>query len=484
MHRFMACLALVLASAAATQCWGQLNSDNPSVVLVESVSSMPNPYQPWEPLPEQSIEAAGFVVDEHRVVTASQVARDAITLTVMSAKTGDPVPATVAFVDERLGLALLEIQDEAFKQEHAPLQLADHLPDDGADAEVFTYSRSRRSTVAHSAEVSGMEFGSVYLSIQGLKIELSPPLPEPQRGSPVVVDGACVGMIIEAADKAFALSSIEIARFMVDASDGSIEGKPYLDVEVAQSRNPHRRSFLQMDEAMTGLTVLEASEASGLLPWDVITQIAGIDIDNSGRLTLDGRTWPWQFAIEHFADTDNTIELQIFRGGEALELDAHLTTASRWVLGRPHHWKPEYFIHGPFVFTGAAYPHTRLVDDDRWHRSLSHRVNPLLSRREDRPRFLGEELVILASQPFAHPIMWGYETVGATFHLEAVNGVPVRNLRHAHTLITQCRDEFIELQFSDERMDNRVVFRTEALWDATDEILDAHRIERDESWND
>jgi hypothetical protein len=95
--------------------------------------------------------------------------------------------------------------------------------------------------------------------------------------------------------------------------------------------------------------------------------------------------------------------------------------------------------------------------------------SPLLSRLADPPAFEGEELVVIPSPLFAHPIIKGYShpTGCVVTH---VNGTAVKNLIHLIELLRDAQDEYVEFRFDRQAMET-IVFRRTELAAATEEIL-------------
>src|SRR5439155_459715 len=67
---------------------------------------------------------------------------------------------------------------------------------------------------------------------------------------------------------------------------------------------------------------------------------------------------------------------------------------------------------------------------------------PVVTRRYDRMRFPGEELVVVTAPMFHHKIAKGYaDPVGRV--VQEVNGTKIKNLRHVVEVLRDATDEFL-----------------------------------------
>ena len=95
--------------------------------------------------------------------------------------------------------------------------------------------------------------------------------------------------------------------------------------------------------------------------------------------------------------------------------------------------------------------------------------SPLVTRRGDKPRFDGEELVIVASPMFPHRLAMGYSTRSPRSSRRST-ACRIKNLRHLVETLRDAKDKFIDDQLRRPGPETIVFDRQEVL-DATDEIL-------------
>jgi hypothetical protein len=94
--------------------------------------------------------------------------------------------------------------------------------------------------------------------------------------------------------------------------------------------------------------------------------------------------------------------------------------------------------------------------------------SPLLHRVYDKPDEPGEQIVVIATRLFPHPIIKGYENrpLGVVAEL---NDKPVKNLRSLAEMLRDCEDEFLRFEMADRS--ESLVFRRDEFEAATEEIL-------------
>ena len=95
--------------------------------------------------------------------------------------------------------------------------------------------------------------------------------------------------------------------------------------------------------------------------------------------------------------------------------------------------------------------------------------SPLINRMLDSPAFPGEELVVVPAPFLPHRLAKGYDSPQGAV-VKTINGVAVKNLRHAVELLRDAKGEFISIDF-DRRNGEAIVFSRKELDAATEELL-------------
>ena len=96
--------------------------------------------------------------------------------------------------------------------------------------------------------------------------------------------------------------------------------------------------------------------------------------------------------------------------------------------------------------------------------------SPLVTRRGDRPRFAGEELVVVSTQQMIpHKLGKGYSSPFGKV-VKEVNGTRIKNLRHLVETLRDCKEKFVAISF-DDRGSETIVFDRQEAEDAIEDLL-------------
>jgi hypothetical protein len=104
------------------------------------------------------------------------------------------------------------------------------------------------------------------------------------------------------------------------------------------------------------------------------------------------------------------------------------------------------------------------------------RNSPLTTRRSDRARFLGEELVVVTAHLLRTRMTKGYADPFGELVSE-VNGTKVKNLAHLVDLIRSCNDEYLTFRFAEDYAE-ALVFRRQVMLEATASLMSENGISR------
>jgi PDZ domain len=137
---------------------------------------------------------------------------------------------------------------------------------------------------------------------------------------------------------------------------------------------------------------------------------------------------------------------------------------------------PRYFILGPLVFSQATQEYIERASAQR-PLPASQQNSPLVTRRYDKPRFDGEELIVVASPMFPHRITKGYDDP-ERFVLSEVNGQRVRSLQHLVQILRDDSEVQVTLKFAraSRRTHETMVFNRGELLESTAKIIEENGI--------
>jgi hypothetical protein len=164
-------------------------------------------------------------------------------------------------------------------------------------------------------------------------------------------------------------------------------------------------------------------------------------------------------------EKDGKVELKVWRDGEEISVLVPVHKVRDEVLPELKGTYPRHFIYGPVVFTVATKDLVRNLGT-KGLGFLSAMESPLVYRKDAKPEFDGEELVIFRLLP--HLTTKGYSNVPFGV-ISKVNDVEIKNLRHLVQSLRDCKEEFITYSIAGNY--ETMVFRRSDMEDTTEEIL-------------
>jgi S1-C subfamily serine protease len=456
-----------------------------SVVKITASLRPPDVFRPWSKTSHHEVTGSGVVIAGKRILTNAHLANYAAEVFIQPDKSSEKLPATVEAVAPGIDLAVLKLEDPSFFDAHPPLVFSAKLPREQQTVHTYGYPEGGTELSVTRGIISRIEYADYYLMTEGLRIQVDAAINPGNSGGPAVIDGEMIGLVfsklIEADNIGYIIPIEEIELFLKDIKDGRYDGKPIFIDEIQTLENEALREKLRLDKKTTGVVVRNVVVRAGdypLKPNDVITRIGDNAIDNLGMVRADGdRLVRFQYLIQRLAQ-DNKVPMTVVRDGQKLSVvvpggPEH----NRWLLPYLGSDSPSYFIYGPLVFTELTDDYVRSLtqpsgeDGSRVGAVMNglYAGNPMFVRYGDRPAFPGERLVIIGHPPFVHKLSKGYHIQYAVT-LGEINGVHIRNLKHAVEVIRDATGEFVEFTFQG-RNAQSVVFKRKDVEDAMEGIL-------------
>jgi S1-C subfamily serine protease len=450
-----------------------------SVVKVTATLRYPNPFRPWAPSKSAEVAGAGVVIGGNKVLTNAHLVRYATEVHVQAGPGADKVEATVESIGPDVDLAVLRVGDRTFFSTRRPIRRAARLPRARDPVEVYGFPIGGGEMSVTRGTISRLGYRPFYEGHIGLVLQVSAAINPGNSGGPAVVNGQMVGLVVsrlqDAQNIGYVIPNEEIDLFLEDVKTGRYKGKPNDATQTQYQRleNESLRALLKLDKKTRGILAIPPRTPEAGNPFeefDVITRIGDYDIDNGGMVRLEnGLRMPFLGLIPRLAGNlrgpRSSVSLTVIRAGKRLKLALPVTTTASRVIPRLRCGEhPSYFIHGPLVFSPARSEYL----DTYLEINPSHR-SPLLLRRDDCPRFAGEELVVVTAPMFDHKVSRGYASPAGQV-LEQLNRTKVKNLRHLVELLRDSKDEFLTFRFEDGG--EVLVFRRTEMARATEEILE------------
>ncbi|HVC94855.1 MAG TPA: trypsin-like peptidase domain-containing protein [Pirellulales bacterium] len=465
----------MLCSSVATHAVAQ-DAIRDSVVHITVSRRPPNLQQPWGKMPAQEASGTGFVIEGRRILTNCHVVQYANQIYVQPHRSADKLAAKLVAIAPTIDLAVLELDDATFFDARPPLPMSEGLPSIKGQVNVYGYPLGGQQMSVTEGIISRVEFAAYQYQALGLRVQIDAALNPGNSGGPAVSDGHVVGVAFSTVQSAenigYVIPCDEIRMFLADVADGKYDGKPQVFDVLQTVENDALRAKLGLPKGTGGLMVTRPAQPSDTYPLradDVITQLGESVIDADGQVKVsDDLQVSFQYLVPKLAQ-GGKLPITRFRAGKSESVELPVSSAQPQLIPYLNGGYPRYFIHGPLVFSSATKEMVFLGGAARLRQQMSGGVTPLMSRFGDPPAFEGEELVVVPSPLFVHPITKGYShpTGCVVTH---VNATPVKNLVHLVEMLRDSKDEYFEFRF-DHQAAETIVFRRAELAAATEEIL-------------
>ena len=453
------------------------------VVKIHAVHHTPDVLRPWTKNSPQPVKGSGVVIDGKRILTNAHVVRYASQIYVQPNQSAERIPARVEAMTPSMDLAVLKLDDESFFDNRGTLPFAEELPRVKDSINVYGYPTGGSELSVTQGIVSRIEYTTYYYQTSGLRIQVDAALNFGNSGGPAVSDGKLVGLVFSLIQNAQSIGYLipveEIQLFLADIADGRYDGKPQFYDSLQTVENDALRQKLNLPSDVNGVMVAEPYRQEPSYPlkeWDVITKIGDTPIDSEGKVAVryDLRLSAL-YLVQKLAN-GGYVDVTVFRDGKLIPMKLPVQSQRELVVPYLLNANPRYFILGPLVFSQATQDYVERASAQR-PMPASQQNSPLLTRRYDKPRFDGEELVVVTSPMFPHRITKGYDDP-ERFVLTEVNGQRVKSLQHLVQLLRDDTQPQITLKFAktSRRAHETMVFNRAELLESTSKIIEENGI--------
>jgi S1-C subfamily serine protease len=458
-----------------------------SVVKISATLRQPDFFKPWAKSSPQEVSGTGVVIEGKRILTNAHVASYASQLFVESNQSSDKLAATVEAISPGIDLAILKLEDESFFETRKPIARTSDLPEIKETVLAYGYPTGGSTLSITKGIVSRIEFTGYNENTSGLRIQVDAAINPGNSGGPALVDNKMIGLVFSKLGMAdnigYIIPSEEIDLFLKDVADGHYDGKPTMYDHLQTLENDALRGMLKLDKKAAGMVVHKTDrdeEAYPLKEWDLITKIGDTDVDNTGMITLKkGKSnlrVRFQYLIQQLA-RDDKLPLTIVRKGETKKIELPVSPKHPMLIESLHSKYPSYFVYGPLVFSPVTAEYTQRLQMVTAY--FSQIGSPLATRRGDKPKFPGEQLVVVASPMFPHKLSKGYSS--PMYHVvKEINGTKIKNLRHLVETLRDSKEKYITISFDDNASET-IVFDRKEVMAATEDILSDNGIRQQSS---
>ncbi len=427
-----------------------------SVVKIYSAIQRPDYSMPWQGHRPQRANGSGFIIAGKRILTNAHVVSDTRFLLVQ--KHGDPKRylAEVLFAGHDCDLAVLEVRDDAFFNGTKPLKFDKNVPDLNDEVLVIGFPMGGDRLSVTRGIVSRIDY-SIYSHSgidQHLVVQVDAAINPGNSGGPVVYKGKVVGLAFQsmawAENIGYTIPVPVINRFLKDIKDETYDGYPELGIGYINTRNPALRNHLGLSDSQTGVLVHYVDpfgSARGIIEQgDVLTSIEGHDINNEGRIEIDGNQINF-FEILERQQKGESAKLRIFRNGKSRSRSLTLNGApDPYTFRNLYDRQPEYVMYAGLVFTPLTRNYVGKVTSGslnaREQRILYYMANAKIDKLyKDRQKF------IVLSHRLAHPVNTYTESFVEGI-VSSINGTEILGLEDVNKALKKPSDGFHIVKFA------------------------------------
>lgn len=387
-----------------------------------------SPRQPWSKEPAARRTCSGFLV-EQGILTNAHCVMDATFIQMEVPGLADRIRVERVAVNHQVDLALVRPADEhALPAGMLPITFGS-LPEQREAVVTIGYSVGGRQVSFTEGVVSRIDVMPYAHSRQfNLLVQTDAAINPGNSGGPVFSDrsGECLGMATQrfSGSIGYFIPVPVIRQFLTDIEDGTVDGIPYLGVQVQTLENPTLREYLGMAPEQSGVRVARvatASAAGNLLPNDVLMSIEGRQIFNDGRIPFRGSSrigLAYEISVRQIGDT---VRFTVLRDGAPVEIAARLTARDYHVIPMQPQYDepPRWFALGGLLF--------RMVEPAYLEKDVPFNIRKYVGVMRGEESGTPDELVVV-STIFEADLNKGYDNAQENTRVLRVNDRVIERL--------------------------------------------------------
>lgn len=331
-----------------------------SIVMILTVSQDYDYVTPWKKAPMSRSVGSGFVIEGNRILTNAHNIANERYIEVKKQNLARRYPAQVLFAGHDCDLAILTVPDGSFFEGTVPLQFGG-LPKINSTVQTYGFPIGGQQISITEGVVSRLET-SIYShsqAAQHLVVQTDAAINPGNSGGPVLQNGKVVGVAFQGLQTAdnigYMIPTTVIAHFLKDIEDGTYHGFGMLGVSLFPGlHNPSYKKYLKVPDDQDGVVVtnvlLNSPSWEILQTGDVITKIDDFNVDNDGRIMIDGLSLELTEIMDR-KQIGQTLIIGGFRNGQPFEKEI-VIAADKSVLpwNRLYDTKPDYRIFAGLTF--------------------------------------------------------------------------------------------------------------------------------------
>jgi S1-C subfamily serine protease len=439
MSRLLSCLfPLVFALPALGAPASSLPSDiYRSVLRIEVASQVPDYETPWNSGRFGGGIGTGFLIGKNKILTNAHVVSNARRILVTVYGSPRKYPARVEFIAHDCDLAMLSVED--FKDfESFPTFELGEVPSLESQVRVIGYPVGGERLSVTRGVVSRIDFQpySHSRADSHLVVQIDAAINPGNSGGPCVQDGKVVGVAFqglrEADNTGYVIPTPVVRRFLKDIEDGAYDHYAELGVSHFPLFNPAMRKALGLPNDGKGVLitkVIATSSCDGILkPGDILLSLDGKPVDSAGMITIDAENVNLEEIVERKFSGDKVVA-SCLRDGVMSDFEITLKplTWSR-MYSVEYEKKPRYLLFSGLVFQPLD---TNLFAASKFDDVT---VRRLYTDYVPKGLFKEHKDIVVLTRVESDPVT-SQLTNFAGFAVEKINGVEVRDLKHARELL-------------------------------------------------
>ncbi len=333
-----------------------------SVIKIYATGLVPNYRQPFASAKSCSWTGSGFILkygDTPCVVTNAHVVSNTNFIQVKLASDSTRYTAKVLKIGHDCDLALLKIEDNKFWNMASLLVLAEKIQVEGK-VNVLGFPAGGIDFCMTEGTITRTEVASyVYNNIPLLTTHIDASIDHGNSGGPVIsVDQTVVGVVHQGGKLGHMIPLPILTHFLDDAlNNKNYQGFPMISLILQEMENPALRRYYQLDNAMTGVLVVDVdpfSPAYRLLKKDdVILQIGPYAIKNDGMIKYPGFNTQIKFTHAiNMCQLHDSVTFTVLREGQKQDISVTLTKVAYETDLHPclfGQTEPAYFVRAGVV---------------------------------------------------------------------------------------------------------------------------------------
>ncbi len=408
-----------------------------SVLRIEVATQMPDYETPWNSGRFSGGIGTGFIIGKNQILTNAHVVSNARRLIITVHGSPEKYPARVEHIAHDCDLALLSVEDFSDFEKFPRFEFG-AVPSLESQVRVIGYPIGGERLSVTRGVVSRIDFQpySHTRADSHLVVQIDAAINPGNSGGPVLQDGKVVGVAFQGLRQAdntgYIIPTPVVRRFLKDIEDGGYDHYADLGVTEFPLHNPAMRKALGLPNDGRGVlitNVIPTSSSDGVLrAGDVLIALDGKPVDSAGMVNIDGEMTNLNEVVERkFAGDKVAARFLRDRGWNDVEITLKPLPWAR-MYAIQYEKKPRYIVFAGLVFQPLD---TNLLASSKLE-DLA--VRRLYTDYVPKGLFQKHQDVVVLTRVESDPVT---SQLGdfAGFAVDKINGVEVRDLKHAHELL-------------------------------------------------